>query len=49
MKYLSRDFKNNNVEDLKKHYLNFHKVDNGNRFFKKLLEEGQNNVFHGKK
>ena len=47
MKRLLRDFKNNNIEELKKH-LNFHQVDRENRFFKKLFEEEQNNVFHGK-
>ena len=48
MKCLLCDFRNNNLEELKKHYLNFQQVDRDNRFFKKLFEEQQNNVFYGK-
>ena len=49
MKCLVCDFKNNDLEDLKKNYINFHQVDSGNRFFRRLFEEGQNNVFYGGK
>ena len=37
-------FKNDNVAEVKKHYLDFHKVDPNNRFFKKLFNDSQNNV-----
>ena len=37
-------FKNDNVAEVKKHYLDFHKVDLNNRFFKKLFNDSQNNV-----
>ena len=48
MKCLLRDFKSNDLENVRKHYLDFHIVDQNNHFFKKLFKK-QNNVFHGKK
>ena len=49
MKFLLCNFKNSNLDYLKKHYIDFHQVDSENHFFRKLFEEGQSNVFHGKK
>ena len=49
MRCLLCNFKKNDISELKKHYLNFHQMDRDNGFFKKLFEEEQNNVFHGKK
>ena len=52
MKCLLCNFKNNSLEELKKHYLNHHRVDSGNCFFNKIFaakEKEENNVFHGKK
>ena len=48
MKCLLRDFKSNEKSKLKDHYLNFHRVDQENQFFKRLFED-QNNVFHGRR
>ena len=45
MKCLSCDFISNETNEVKNHYLNFHKVDRNNVFFKRLFED-QNNVFH---
>ena len=46
MKCLLCDFKSNETNEVKNHYLNFHNVDPNNVFFKRLFED-QNNVFHG--
>ena len=48
MKYLLCNFKSNNSVDVKKHYLEYHNVDQNNQFFVKLFKN-QNNVFHRKK
>ena len=48
MKSLLYDFKSNETNEVKNHYLNFHNVDPNNLFFKRLFED-QNNVFHGKR
>ena len=48
MKCLLCDFESNDLESIRKHYLDFHNVDWNNQFFKKLFKQ-QNNVFHGKK
>ena len=37
-------FKNDNAAEVKKHYLDFHKVDPNNQFFKKLFNDSQNKV-----
>ena len=44
MKCLLWNFVSNGSEDLKKHYVDFHKVDRDNQFFISLLKS-QNNVF----
>ena len=44
MKCLLCDFKSNETNEVKNHYLNFHNVDPNNVFFKRLFED-QNNVF----
>ena len=48
MKCLLCEFNSNESQKLKDHYINFHKVDSENLFFKKLFKN-QNNVFHGKR
>ena len=48
MKCLLCDFELNDLESVRKHYLDFHNVNWNNHFFKKLYKK-QNNVFHGKK
>ena len=48
MKCLLCNFKANDSENVRKHYLDFHNVDQNNHFFKKLFKK-QNNVLHGKK
>ena len=48
MKCLLCNFQSNDLEDVKKHYIDFHNVDRNNQFFIKLFKK-QNNVFHGKK
>ena len=48
MKCLLCDFKSNETNEVKNHYLNFHNVDRNNVFFKRLFED-QNNVFHGRR
>ena len=52
MKCLLCDFKNKSPQELRKHYLEHHRVDSENRFFKKIFaaeEKEQSNAFHGKK
>ena len=48
MKCLLCDFKLNETNKVKNHYLNFHNVDRNNVFFKRLFED-QNNVFRGRR
>ena len=48
MKCLLCNFQSNVLEDVKKHYIDFHNVDRNNHFFVNLFEM-QNNVVHGKK
>ena len=48
MKCLLSDFESNFLESIRKHYLDFHNVNQNNQFLKKLFKK-QNNVFHGKK
>ena len=48
MKCLLCDFKSNETNEVKNHYLNFHNVDPNNVFFKRLFED-QNNFFHGRR
>ena len=48
MKCLLCDFKSNDLENVRKHYLDFHNVNRNNHFLKKLFKK-QNNVFHEKK
>ena len=36
------------MDNIKKHYLEFHDIDRNNQFFIKLFKK-QNSVFHGKK
>ena len=52
MKCLLCYFETNEIDSLKKHYLEYHNVDSKNRFFKKVIDttgKKENNVFHGKK
>ena len=48
MKCLLCDFESNDLESVRKHYLDFHNVDRNNQFFKKLFKK-RNKFFHGKK
>ena len=48
MKCLLCNFEPNNLEDVKKHYLEYYNVDQNMSFFVKL-SKNQSNVFHGKK
>ena len=48
MKCLLCQYKTNDKNELKKHYLKYHNVDENNLFFKKLIDQ-RNNVIHGRK
>ena len=48
MKCLLCDYKNNQVKELKEHYLKYHNVDENNFFFKKLINQ-KKNIIHRKK
>ena len=48
MKYLRSNFTLSDSEDLKEHYIDFHKVDLDNQFFINLFKR-QNNVFSPRK
>ena len=48
MKCLLCNFVPNDSEDLKEHYMDFHKVDQDNQFFINLFKR-QNNVFRPRK
>ena len=48
MKCLLCNFQPNDLEDVKKHCIDFHNLDRNNHFFIKLFKK-QDNVFHGKK
>ena len=48
MKCLLCDYKNDQVEELKEHYLKYHNVDENNFFFKKLINQ-KKNIIHRKK
>ena len=48
MKCLLCKFNANDKNELKKHYLKYHNVDENNLFFKKLIDQ-RNNVIHGRK
>ena len=48
MKCLLCEYKTNDKNELKKHYLKYHNVDENNLFFKKLIDQ-KNNVIHGTK
>ena len=48
MKCLLCQYENNDKNELKKHYLKYHNVDENNLFFKKLIDQ-KNNVIHGRK
>ena len=45
MKFYLCGFKNDNVAEVRKHYLDFHNVDPNNQFFKRLFDESEDNVF----
>ena len=47
MKYLLCNFQSNDQKEVKNHYINFHRVDSKNKFFKKIFVEDKN-VFYGK-
>ena len=48
MKCLLCKFNTNDKNEPKSHYLKYHKVDENNLFFKKLIDQ-RNNVIHGRK
>ena len=48
MKSLLCNFNSNKPNEVREHYIAFHKVDPKNEFFKKIFEEVRN-VFHGKR
>ena len=48
MKCLLCQYKTNEKNKLKEHYLKYHNADENNLFFKKLIDQ-KNNVIHGKK
>ena len=48
MKCLLCDYKTNDKNKLKEHYLKYHNVDENNLFFKKLIDQ-KNNVSYGRK
>ena len=48
MKCLLCEYKTNDKNELKKHYLKYHNADENNLFFKKLIDQ-KNNVIHGRK
>ena len=48
MKCLLCQYKTNDKNELKKHYLKYHNVDENNFFFKRLIDQ-KNNVIHGRK
>ena len=48
MKCLLCEYKTNDKNELKKHYLKYHNVDENNLFFKKLIDQ-KNNVSYGRK
>ena len=47
MKCLLCNFELNDQKEVKNHYINFHRVDSKNKFFKKIFVEDKN-VFYGK-
>ena len=49
MKCLLCNFENNEIEELKEHYLKYHNVDENNVFFKKLIDQKEENVIHRRK
>ena len=49
MKCLLCDYKNNEIEELKEHYLKYHNVDENNFFLKKLIDQKKKNVIHRRK
>ena len=49
MKCLLCNFQNNEIEQLKEHYLKYHNVDENNHFFKKLINQKKKNVIHRRK
>ena len=49
MKCLLCNFENNEIEQLKEHYLKYHNVDENNLFFKKLINQKKKNVIHRRK
>ena len=48
MKCVLCDYENNQVNDLKEHYLRNHNVDENNFFLKKLINQNEN-IIHRKK
>ena len=48
MKCLLCDYKNNQIKELKEHYLKYHNVDENNFFFKKLINQ-KKNIIHRRK
>ena len=48
MKCLLCDYKNNQIQELKEHYLKYHNVDENNFFLKKLINQ-KKNIIHRKK
>ena len=48
MKCLLYNFQSNDQKEVKNHYINFHRVDSKNEFFKKIFFEDKN-VFYGKR
>ena len=49
MKCLLCDYKNNEKKELKEHYLKYHNVDENNLFFKRVIDQGENVIFHRRK
>ena len=49
MKCLLCDYKNNEKKELKEHYLKYHNVDENNLFFKRVINQGENVIFHRRK
>ena len=46
MKCVLCNYQNNQVNNLKEHYLKDHNVDENNVFFKKLINQKRNNIYH---
>ena len=49
MKCLLCDYKNNNKQELKEHYVKYHNINEDNLFFKKVINQDKNVVIHRRK